>query len=203
MFEIRYNNAPGNIQDPFQDTSVVMETGIAAKNNKIPIYASNFKREYQYIRGINKAIGFMVDIMEKEEFDTHVKIDRDIISNKFDSLIKYIKNFLKATKNGKLKDISNFEFDYYDIDNIYEVKFSIYYYLSLIQNYYDWSRGLNDKSLVSRYERYKHDLELFLSKINIKLQDTGDSDTETCSDSDSDSGSDTDSDSDNYSYGYL
>ena len=167
-----------------------METGIAAKISKIPIYASDFKREYQYIRGINKAIGFMVDIMEKEEFDTHVKIDRDIISNKFDSLIKYIKRFLRATENGKLKDISNFEFDYYDIDNIYEVKFSICYYLSLIQNYYNWIRGLNDKSLVSRYERYKHDLELFLSKINIKHQDTGDSDTETCSDSDSDSDSD-------------
>ena len=154
---------------------------------KIQEYAKEYKREYQYIRGINKSIGFMSDIMKKEEFDTHVKIDCDIISNKFDSLMKFIRRFLKAKKNGKLKDISNFEFCYYDIDNIYEVKFSIDYYLFLIQNYYDWTRGLNDKSLVSRYERYKHDLELFLSKINIKLQDTGDSDTETCSDSDSDS----------------
>ena len=157
---------------------------------KIPEYVKEYKREYQYIRGINKAIGFMSDIMEKEVFDTHVKIDRDIISNKFDSLMKFIKRFLRAKENGKLKDISNFEFGYFDTDNIYEVKFSIDYYLSLIQNYYDWSRGLNDKGLVSRYERYKHDLELFLSKINLKLQDTGDSDTETCSDSDSDSDSD-------------
>ena len=82
------------------------------------------------------------------------------------------------------KDISNFEFEYFDIDNIYEVKFSIKYYLSLIIDYYDWNRGLNDKSLVSRYERYKHDLELFLSKINLNLEDSGDSDTETYSDSD-------------------
>lgn len=156
---------------------------------KIPIYASDFKREYQYIRGINKAISFLSDIMEEEEeiFDTYKKTDSNIFSNKYDSLIKFIKRFLRATENGKLKDISNFEFGYYDIDNIYEVKFSIDYYLYLIQNYYDWNRGLNDKGLVSRYERYKHDLELFLSKINLKLQDTGDSDTETCSDSDSDS----------------
>ena len=152
---------------------------------KIPEYVKEYKREYQYIRGINKAISFMSDIMEEDIFDIYKKTDSHIFSNKFDSLIKFIKRFLRATENGKLKDISNFEFGYYDIDNIYEVKFSIYYYLSLIQNYYDWSRGLNDKSLVSRYERYKHDLELFLSKINIKLQDTGDSDTETCSDSDS------------------
>ena len=152
---------------------------------KIPEYVKEYKREYQYIRGINKAISFMSDIMEEDIFDIYKKTDSHIFSNKFDSLIKFIKRFLRATENGKLKDISNFEFGYYDIDNIYEVKFSIYYYLSLIQNYYDWSRGLNDKGLVSRYERYKHDLELFLSKINIKLQDTGDSDTETCSDSDS------------------
>ena len=154
---------------------------------KIPEYVKEYKREYQYIRGINKAISFMSDIMEEDNFDIYKKTDSHIFSNKFDSLIKFIKRFLRATENGKLKDISNFEFGYYDIDNIYEVKFSIYYYLSLIQNYYDWSRGLNDKGLVSRYERYKHDLELFLSKINLKLQDTGDSDTETCSDSDSDS----------------
>ena len=152
---------------------------------KIPEYVKEYKREYQYIRGINKAISFMSDIMEEDIFDIYKKTDSHIFSNKFDSLIKFIKRFLRATENGKLKDISNFEFGYYDIDNIYEVKFSIYYYLSLIQNYYDWSRGLNDKGLVSRYERYKHDLELFLSKINLKLQDTGDSDTETCSDSDS------------------
>ena len=158
--------------------------------NKIPEYAKEYKREYQYIRGINKAIGFMSDIMEKEEFDTHVKFDRDIISNKFDTLMKFITRFLKAKENGKLKDISNFEFVYIDITNIYEVKFSINYYLHLIQHYYDWTRALNDKSLVSRYERYKHDLKLFLSNINLKLQDTGDSDSETCSDSDSDSDSD-------------
>ena len=157
---------------------------------KIPEYAKEYKREYQYIRGINKAIAFMCDIMEEEDLDTYVKIDGNIISNKFDTLMKFIKRFLRATENGKFKDISNFEFGYVDIENIYDVKFSIYYYLSLIQYYYDWSRGLNDKSLVSRYERYKHDLVLFLSKINLKLQDTGDSDTESCSDSDSDSDSD-------------
>ena len=155
-------------------------------SNKIPEYAKEYKREYQYIRGINKAIGFMSDIMEEVEFDKPVKTDREIICNKFDRLIKFIKIFLRAQENGKLKDISNFEFEYFDIDNIYEVKFSIKYYLSLIIDYYDWNRGLNDKNLVSRYERYKHDLELFLSKINLNLEDNGDSDTETYSDSDSD-----------------
>ena len=159
---------------------------------KIPEYAKDYKREYQYIRGINKSIGFMSDIMEEDVNDRYVKTDSDTISNKFDRLMKFIKNFLRAQENGKLKDISNLEFGYGDVDSIYEVKFSNRYYLSLMQHYYDWSRGLNDKGLVSRYERYKHDLLLFLSKINLKFQDTGDSDSETCSDSDSETCIDSD-----------
>ena len=158
---------------------------MTGKKSKIPIYASDYKREYQYIRGINKTFSFMIDIMEEDNLDKYKKTDSHIFSNKFDSLIKFIKTYLRATENGKLKDISNFEFDYYDIDNIYDVKFSIDYYLFLIQNYYDWNRGLNDKDLVSRYDRYKHYLELFLSKINLKLQDTDYSDSDSDSDSDS------------------
>ena len=142
----------------------------------------------------------MVDIMKKEKFDTHLKIDRNTISNKFDTLINHIKNFLKAIKNGKFKDISNFEIYYYYISNIYEVKIDIDYYLFIMQHYYDWSRGLNDKSLVSRYERYKHELKLFFDKINIKFPDLGDSDSDNDNDSDSDIeifiNSDSDSDSD-------
>ena len=72
-------------------------------SNKIPEYAKEYKREYQYIRGINKAIGFMSDIMEEVEFDKPVKTDREIICNKFDRLIKFIKIFLRAQENGKLK----------------------------------------------------------------------------------------------------
>ena len=47
---------------------------LTGKKSKIPIYASDFKREYQYIRGINRAIAFMSDIMEKEVLDTYEKL---------------------------------------------------------------------------------------------------------------------------------
>ena len=145
---------------------------------KIPEYAKEYKREYQYIRGINIAMSFIVDIMQENGFDITKEVDSHIFSNKYDILIKYIKRFLRATENGKINDISNFEFRYNDIDNIYEIKFSIYYYLSFIKNCYDWKRGLNDKVLESRYDRYKHILELFLGQINLKLQDTDYSDSE-------------------------
>ena len=68
------------------------------------------------------------------------------------------------------------------------------------KNCYDWSKGVNDESLVSRYDIYKHDLELFLSKLNIEIEDTDD---DSCFDSEdydivihfSDSKDDCDSDS--------
>ena len=96
--------------------------------------------------------------------------------------MKMIKRFLRAQENGRLKDISNFEFDYFDIKNIYEIKKDINYYYSIIQNCYDWSRGFNDESLVSRYEIYKHDLELFLSKLNIEIEDIDDEDFDSFDD---------------------
>ena len=78
-----------------------------------------------------------------------------------------------------------------------KLKKYIYYYYSVIQNFYDWSRGFNDESLVSRYEIYKHDLELFLSKLNIEIEDTDDDSCDSVDDYDiifPDSDSDSDSD---------
>ena len=103
--------------------------------------------------------------------------ENDFKNYKLDRIMEYIKNFLRAQERGKFKDISNLEFDYFDINNIYEIKKDINYYYSIIQLVYDWSKGVNDKSLVSRYDIYKHDLELFLSKLNIEIEDT-DSDSD-------------------------
>ena len=147
-------------------------------NNKIPEYAKEYKREYQFIIGINKEFKYIKDFMENEE--------NDFKDYKLDIIMKFIKRFLRAQEKGKFKDISNLEFDYFDINNIYEIKKDLYYYYSIIQKYYDWSKYY-DENLVSHYEIYKHDLELFLSKINIEIEDT-DYDIElSFSDDDSDS----------------
>ena len=137
---------------------------IKSTNNKIPEYAREYKREYQFIRGINKEFRYLSYFMENIEYE---EID-------FKDYNKMIKRFLRVQEKGKFKDISNLEFDYFDINNIHEIKKDIYYYYSIIQNCYDWSKGKDDESLVSRYEIYKHDLELFLSKLNIEIEDTDD-----------------------------
>ena len=175
----------------FSTTSQTELIGKMTENaiNKIPEYAREYKREYQFIRGINKEFKYFIDFMKNEE--------NEFKSHKLDKIMKMIKRFLRAQEKGKFKDISNLEFDYFDINNIYKIKKDIYYYYSIIQEVYDWSKGKDDESLVSRYEIYKHDLELFLSKLNIEIEDTDDDSCDSVDDyeiifPDSDSDSDSD-----------
>ena len=167
-----------------------------SSNNIIPEFAKEYKREYQFIKGINKEFRYLSYFMENIEYEKN-----DFKDYKLDKVMKMIKRFLRAQEKGKFKDISNHEFDYFDINNIYEIKKDINYYYSIIQVVYDWSKGVNDESLVSRYEIYKNDLELFFSRLNIEIEDTDDDDDcsfdgddYVISFSDSDDDSDDDSD---------
>ena len=101
-----------------------MKTGIQAgfiPFPKIPIYASDYKREYQFIRGLNQDIKYFInkaDLLNQGLFET-----------KNSNRIKYnMKRFLRAQEKGKLKDISEFKPDYDIIANFIEVNeyFDIY-----------------------------------------------------------------------------
>ena len=165
-------------------------SGLTSKN-KIPEYAREYKREYQFIIGINKEFRYLAYFMENVEYE-----EIDFKDYKLDKIMKMIKRFLRAQEKGKFKDIRNLEFDYFDINNIYEIKKDLYGYYYIIQEVYDWSKGKDDESLVSRYEIYKHDLELFLSKLNIEIEDTDDDSCDSVDDYDiifTDSDSDSDS----------
>ena len=69
------------------------------KNYKIPEYAKEYKREYQFIIGINKEFKYIIDFMK--DYDNEFK------SHKLDRIMKFIKRFLRAQEKGKLKDISD------------------------------------------------------------------------------------------------
>ena len=138
--------------------------------NKIPEYVREYKKEYLFIRGLNKEIKYIIDFMEYDD-------DNEFKSHKLDRIMKFIKRFLRAQEKGRLKDISNLEFNYDDVDNIIELIRNLPEYLCFIQHHYDWSRD-DDESLISRYEIYKNDLELFLSKLNIEIE-YSDSDSDT------------------------
>ena len=105
-----------------------------------------------------------------------IDYDKEFKSYKLDKIMRSIKGFLRAQEKGKLKDVSNFKFNDDDIYNIIELKKSLPEYYCFIQNFYDWERAnaddeedVNRKTTVSRYQIYKYDLELFLSKLNIEI----------------------------------
>ena len=103
---------------------VVMETGVLAsfstlpqteliggltgKKSKIPIYASNFKREYLFLRGLNlyfKCFTKKLDYLNHGLFESN-------ISNK---IKKYMKRFLRAQEKGKFNHINNLIIPSYDL----------------------------------------------------------------------------------------
>ena len=88
--------------------------------NKIPTYALEYKKEYLYIRGINKEFKYFY-----KHFD---EINDGLFKSKRSVTLCYlIKRFLRGQEKGKLKDISNLmlpRYDYYFIEDFY---FNIYY----------------------------------------------------------------------------
>ena len=95
--------------------------------NKIPTYARDFKKEYLFIRGINKEFQYFVDNMDdatKGLFESH-KVNR----------IKYfIKRFLKGQKSGRLRDISDLMLPKYEFVYIEDFYLNIYYELEFYDN---------------------------------------------------------------------
>ena len=90
------------------------------KTNKIPEYARDYKKEYLFIRGINKEFKYFVDNINEAT--------RGLFENHRVVRIKYfIKRFLKGQERGKLQDISSFVLRNYDISFIEDLYLIIIY----------------------------------------------------------------------------
>ena len=144
-------------------------------NNKIPEYAREYKREYQFIRGLNKEFKYFVDNIDKATtglFECH-RVDR----------IKYfMKRFLRGQEKDKLQDISNFEIDENDVDNLIKIE----------KNFYNFNKYINfckdcyedDEPFIDPYPGFKNiydDFKIFFSKLNIIYEEVNyisDSDSE-------------------------
>ena len=99
-------------------------SGSTQKHSKIPEYAKDFKKEWLYIRGINKKCG---EFIEKLRENT-VSFEKVFSSSRARALIRDFNNVLEAQKNGKLQNISNFCFKYIDICNIECLEEELVYY---------------------------------------------------------------------------
>ena len=165
-------------------TSSNYQNCIKSTNNKIPEYAKDYKREYQFIRGINKEFKYFVDNLDNATtglFESH-RVDR----------IKYfMKRFLRAQEKGKLKDISEFEIDEDDVYNLIEIKKNFdnfNQYINFCKDCYE-----DDEPFIHPYPGFKNiydDFKIFFSNLNIKYEEVNYI-------------SDSDSDSENFDFSYT
>ena len=83
--------------------------------NKIPPYATNYKKENLYKRGLNKEFKYLINKLDY--------LNNGLFITKSAERIKsLIKKFLKAQEKGKLKGISEFmlpKYDYVFIKDFY------------------------------------------------------------------------------------
>ena len=74
-------------------------------NNKISIYAIDYKREYLFIRGLNKEFMYLINKLNE--------INDGLFESNTVNRIKYnMKRFLRGQEKGKLKDISDLMLPY-------------------------------------------------------------------------------------------
>ena len=151
------------------------------KTNKIPEYAINYKKEWLFIRGINKEFRYFVDNIDEAS--------RGLFKNhRVVRIKKFIKKFLLSQERGKLQDTSNFEINIIDVDNLIKIKknfLNFNQYINFCKSCYDD----DDASFIDPYPSFKNiydDFELFFSKFKIKYEE-GTSFWDYCTDSDSDS----------------
>ena len=79
--------------------------------NKIPEYAREYKREYQFIRGINKEFKYLINKLDN--------LNNGLFESNISNRIKYfMKRFLRAQEKGKLKDISDLVLQREDLNNL-------------------------------------------------------------------------------------
>ena len=80
--------------------------------NKIPENAREYKREYQFIRGINKDFKYLLNKIND-------RLNNGLNEFKLIDRIKFnLKRFLRGQEKGTLKDISDFVLPFDEVDNI-------------------------------------------------------------------------------------
>ena len=178
--------------------------------NKIPEYVIDYKREYLFIRGINKEFMYLINKLDN--------LNNGLFESYIADRIKYImKRFLRAQEKGKIKDISNLMLQRDDFNNLifineqfefYKQRYDAFCDDSDDNDYYsdddDSDDDGNGEYLVDGkpYPGFKETYDIFKLFFNQIKYEGCDSD----SDSDSDiedfdivlPDSDDDSDSDNF-----
>ena len=89
--------------------------------NKIPEYAKEYKREYQFIRLLNNEFRYFINKLDN--------LNNGLFESYVADRVKYfMKRFLRAQEKGKIKDIKDFELQAKDIDYLLFINTHFGYY---------------------------------------------------------------------------
>ena len=160
--------------------------------NKIPEFAKDFRKEWLFIRGINKTCGEFINRLDSER--------RVFNTSQANSLKYFIKRFFRGQERGYLKDVSGFYLKYYDVNNIdcLEEQLDNYCDLYLDPDSFEFDQEYYDLHVDRDYPGFKELLglvSLFNDKVKREELTFSDFMSNTSSlsfDSDSDSDSDSD-----------
>ena len=148
------------------------ESFIKSTNNKIPEYAREYKREYQFIRGINKEFKYFINKLDN--------LNNGLFESYIADRIKYfMKRFLRGQEKGKLKDISDLVLQREDINNLIFINEQFGYYklrYDAINNVSDSDEDFDEVNEVvypgfgKLYKLFK----IFYNKLNIYYEEESD-----------------------------
>ena len=159
-------------------------SGATPETLHIPEYARGYKREWQYIRGINKTCGIFFKKLEKIDFSGRqgeLKAEDIFDGGMSASIIKNINKIMKAQEIGKFKKIRYLRLRQEDYEEIIELVFKLYGlvgHLCIIESFTDFF----DKFITFYFICIKF-IEPILTYSNVEVEIN-------FSDSDSDSDSD-------------
>ena len=151
----------------FSTTSQTELIGKMTENaiNKIPEYAREYKREYQFIRGINEEFKYFINKLDN--------LNNGLFESNISNRIKYfMKRFLRGQEKGKLKDISEFEIEYDIVFNLIKIKNelnNIDHYLDFILNCYHKEDSIFINAYPGFIDFYYY-FNLFFTKLNIEYE---------------------------------
>ena len=90
-------------------------------NNKIPEYARDYKKEWLFIRGINKSCGMLIT-----KIYNITDYEKVISSPGTEALVRNFRKVLSLERLGKLKTIRELKFKLSDVEKIIELRICIY-----------------------------------------------------------------------------
>ena len=131
------------------------------ETNKIPDYASEYKKEYLLIKGINEKCKDFVNLIEKNEEYYNIP-----------EAIRIVKCLKKFNKSRKIDNVESIRFDVFDVFNIYIIRLELNNYIDLYRHKstgeFDEERyNLNVESDKPGFKSFYKCFYKFYSNLNI------------------------------------